>query len=257
MSTFSYRDQLAYVSRLRIVDGGTMRCRCMCGGKNTLGVTRRGSELIWGCFRASCDVAGTKGGDDSLGGVKRRLEDTSSPSMILRPVPATLTSVRSHPAILTWLASVHTLAAFEAGLVEVRYSPLEDRVMFPVGSLGYTGRARQGVKPKWIKYGDCSTLFTCGTGKTGVVVEDAPSACAVGILPQYTGLSILGTQLSVEHIMGLRGYERVLVCLDPDAMLKGLSFVSRIEGTVRASLRMIDDDLKYYEPEQIERMLHE
>lgn len=129
--------------------------------------------------------------------------------------------------------------------------------MFSVaGGAGWTGRARKGVKPKWRKYGDTSSLLTVGTGSTAVLVEDACSACAVGVIDAYTGCSLLGTTLTTQHMMELRRFKNVLVCLDPDAMLKSLDMIRRIQGTVPASLRMIPNDLKYFEPEKIKEILN-
>jgi hypothetical protein len=129
--------------------------------------------------------------------------------------------------------------------------------MFPVcGGVGYTGRGRKGVYPKWQKYGDCSSLLTVGKGPTAVVVEDAPSACAVGILPSVTGCALLGTILTRQHIIELRAYDRVLICLDPDAKAKGHAMVSALQGTVRTSFVDIPNDLKNYGPDELKEILH-
>ncbi len=147
--------------------------------------------------------------------------------------------------------------------MDIRYSPTEDRVMFPVINpeskeiAGYTGRAKKNVRPKWKKYGDCSSLFTCGTGKIAVVVEDCLSACAVGVVKSYTGTALLGTILTQTHISELRKFDSVLVCLDPDATLKGLQMVNRLSGTVPASLRILPNDLKYYDKYKIMEILND
>lgn len=252
--TYSYKDQLAVIGKVRVRDGQTFRGNCpFCGGRNTFTLTRKGTDRIWSCYRASCGVKGFTGEGDSIKGIVRRLDGTID-AKEFEPIPL-LVPIEGKKPILAWLDSVHSIEAYKAGLIEIKYAPVEDRVMFSVADMGWTGRARKGVKPKWRKYGDTSPLLTVGTGRTAVLVEDACSACAVGVIDEYTGCSLLGTSLSTTHLMGLRAYDRVLVCLDPDATMKSLDMIRRIQGTVPASLRIIPDDLKSYNPEQIKEIL--
>lgn len=256
----TYREQVEYAESLRLVEGGSYRGDCpFCSGRNTYGANLRMGELVWGCFRASCDVGGYKHGEISRAGILSRMSQ-ESPSVAVSeaprgiPVPV-LTSIETHPSILTFLKNNNSLKSYELGLIDIKYSPQEDRVMFPTwDKSGWIGRGRQGIFPKWKKFGDCSQLLTCGNGKIGVVVEDALSACAVGVIPGYTGCSLSGTILHQNQISKLREYDSILVCLDPDALSKGLQMVGRLGS--RASMRIIPDDLKRFNPEQIERILN-
>lgn len=252
----TYPEQIEVAKSFRLREGQHRRVDCpFCGGRNTYGVALRSGELRWGCFRASCTVHGRLSEGMSIDGLKARVQPSQGPveGPQLLPIPV-LSSVETQPHAMAFLERYHVLPAHRAGLVTVRYSPTEDRVMFPVDKSGYTGRARKGVKPKWKKYGDCTKLFTCGIGETAVVVEDALSACAVGIIPEYTGCALLGTTLSPEHIISLRGYKRVLVALDPDAIGKNVAMAGRIGS--HASVRLIEDDLKEFEPDEILRQLN-
>ena len=256
----TYKEQLEVAKSYRLREGGFHRGNCpFCSGRNTYGVRMDNGVLLWGCFRASCDTRGIQGGELSTAGILSRLGETpvsEAPTGI--PIPSFMTSVDTQEAAMAFLEAYHCLDAYRAGLIRIRYSPQEDRVMFPIKDdtgevVGYTGRGRKDVRPKWKKYGDCAPLLTCGTGKTAIVVEDALSACAVGIIPEYTGCALLGTILSPDHIVQLRSYEKVIVALDPDAVSKGLQMTGRIGGG--ATMRFIDDDLKYFTPDKIKEML--
>lgn len=252
----TYLEQLDTVRNYRVRDGGSYRGNCpFCGGRNTFGIANMGGVLKWGCFRASCDVGGIQDKDRTAAGLASWQNQEQPSKALLAPVPSLLTAIDTHPDILAFLKRWNSLEAYQQRLVAIRYSPVEDRVMFPVGKEGYTGRAREGVKPKWKKYGDCAPLFTCGLGKTGILVEDALSACAVGIIPEYTGLSLLGTVLSPIHKSQLRAYNKVVICLDPDARAKSLELLSQLRGTAEATVRFIPDDLKAFGPEEIKDIL--
>lgn len=255
----TYKEQLEEAQSYRLREGGSYLGNCpFCSGKKTYGVTLRNGVLLWGCFRASCGVRGGHGEGLSIAGIHQRVKGSDpAPTVFKSPIPSLLTSVANRPDAIKFLSTYNCLKSYEAGLIDIRYSPAEDRVMFPLGNhrepTGWAGRGRKGVTPKWKEYGDCTKLLTCGVGKTAVVVEDALSACAVGIIPDYTGCSLSGTILTQAHIIELRSFDRIIVALDPDAMSKGLDFASRLGSN--ATPRLIDNDLKYFEPDEIRRQL--
>lgn len=259
--TYSYVEQLNTVRRLRVPENSSKRFDCpFCGGRNTLGVTNTNGEIDWQCFKASCPAKGIYNAGLSLEGIQSKLDNESVKiGRLGKPIPDLLTPIRKLEHV-EYLDYVHSYEALKTGLIDIKYSPVEDRVMFPVNNgKGYSGRNihsdRPSYIPKWVKYGDTSSLFTCGTGKIGVLVEDAPSACAVGVIPSYTGLSLLGTYLTDQHKLELMQYERIIVCLDPDASMKGLELASRISGIRPATHVVIPDDLKYYNKDEIESIL--
>jgi hypothetical protein len=257
---YSYREQLEVIKRIRIQDGQLLRMDCpFCGGRNSFGIRKSQGLVQWGCFRASCQIKGIKSQGLSITEIKNYDKRDTSSAHLGKPIPTPLVSINGRDAITAYLQSVHSLQAHEEGLVKIVYSPTEDRVLFMYdGDEGATGRALTGVSqynPKWIKYGDVSHLFTCGNGPVGVIVEDAPSACATGVVRGYTGISLLGTKLTLQHKLELHRFDRILVCLDPDAAQTGLDMVRRLSGTVDASLRLIKDDLKYFPPNEIEAIL--
>ena len=259
MSDYSYSDQLIVLRNLKLTEGETIRMDCpFCGGTNSFGVSKMNGVIQWNCFRVSCQVKDRRDYGQSVETLKKRLKGNRIIYSKDNVVAETLTSISRRPDIIEWLTERHCIQAYTDGLIDIRYSPTEDRIMFPVvfdkKLVGYTGRSIHS-RPKWNKYGDTTHLFTCGFGSIGVLVEDAASACAVGVLKGVTGLSILGTKLSVQHKLELSHYKQVLVCLDPDATSTGMDMVKKLSGYTDASLRFIDDDLKYFSGAEIAEML--
>jgi hypothetical protein len=264
----SYKDQWDMLKAIKLREGQYLRLDCpVCKGLNCFGIERNGGVVSWGCFRASCGAKGKHDVGFTREGIRVRLgydQTIRSSNDEPKPIPDPLVSIDTRPYILDWLSSVNTLAAYNNGLVDITYSPTEDRVMFKIPNVkGYVGRncatlENSRVKafgPKWRNYGDTSTVFSCGKGGTGVIVEDAPSACAVGTVDGLTGIALLGTKLTTAHKVALRKYKKLIVCLDKDAALKSIEFSRRLSGTSNVSVKMIPDDLKYFNPTQIEGML--
>lgn len=268
MTSFSY--QLKTIKRLKVPEGISRRYDCpFCGHHNTLGVSNINGIIEWNCFSASCGAKGIYDEGCSVDGIKERLSSTPfEVNRFGRNIPDLVTAI-SKPEHIRWLESVNSYEALQKRLVDIVYSPADDRILFGVSYhntvVGYSGRRidydsdfvpkPRVYGPKWIKYGDTTHLFTCGTGSIGVLVEDAPSACAVGIIPEYTGLSLLGTTLTSQHKMDILKYKSIIVCLDPDAASKGVSLASKINGIRPSVAKIIDDDLKYFQPNEIKEML--
>lgn len=253
----TYKEQLDEVKSYKIREDQTYRGNCpFCGGKNTFGISNTNGELRWNCYKASCDAHGRNSGLASLQSVKDRLSKLEHKANGLAPIPELLVPVNHKSDVIEYLKSVNSYEAYMSRLVDIRYSPVEDRVMFPVwnGNVieGYSGRALNYPFPKWKKYGTITNLFSCGRGPIGVLVEDAPSACAVGVLPQYTGLALLGTRLLITHKLQLMKLEQVLIALDPDASLKAVELSRQIPN---GKVVLIPGDLKYYDTNRISEIL--
>jgi hypothetical protein len=253
--SYSYKDQVEYLSDIRLKEGEHKRLDCpFCKGKNTFSISKTNGKLLWNCFRASCNSKGGKDYDASIKSIKDRLKGEGE---VRQPPPIPfMVSINNKPDILKWLETLHTLEAYQQGLVDIRYAPAEDRVMFSVGE-GFAGRSlNTQVKPKWKKYGAMAQLFTCGTGPIAVLVEDAPSACAVGVIPEYTGVSPIGTTVTKEHKTELYKYDQVLVALDHDAQTKGLEIANKLQGAmIKAKFVPLFNDLKYHTVDEIRKIL--
>jgi DNA primase len=86
-----------------------------------------------------------------------------------------------------------------------------------------------------------------------VLVEDAASACAIS--PIATGVALLGTNMKEADLAQLKKYSHVFVCLDPDATRKALDLQKYLSYFVSTTIIRIDDDLKYYDAQEIKKLL--
>lgn len=249
---YTYKEQLSLLDNIRLKEGDSKRLNCpFCGGYNTFGISKINGSIRWNCFRLSCGVRGVKQYERSITSLKHPTEITK----IKDNIPEVLTSINSHSNIINWLKKYHSYEAYTKGFINIKYSPIENRIMFAMPeNKGYSGRNLNSYGAKWKKFGDTTSLFTCGKGSIAVLVEDAPSACAVGILEGYTGVSILGTMLTDKHKIELLKFDEVLVCLDPDAYAKGITISRKLPNS---KVKLIKNDLKFFNEKEIHKMLNE
>ena len=253
-----YSEQLKIIKRYKVPDGVSRRMNCpFCNGYNTLGVSNINGMLEWHCFKASCGVRGINSDNRSLANIKSRLiaQDSVDNENYGATIPE-FTTPTLHDKHIEWLKSVNSYEAYINNLVDIVYAPSVDRLLFSSNNgKGWIGRKFGKYGPKWLKYGSLPHLFACGTGGVGVIVEDAPSACAVGVIPSYTGLAILSTNFTTQHKLDIAQYDRLYICLDPDAARKSIELSKSISGLKENKVILIPNDLKFYNPAQIKEIL--
>lgn len=241
--------------------GTSIRCDCTyCGSHNSVSVTRIAKGAMYHCFDASCGKKGFIPYDvttttilDILNTPKEKLEVWNIPAHFIPAYKSTATQ--------NWLVENNAVYAYKAGLVNVMFDPQQNRHVFLVDKYGAVGRKDKWKKtdddPKWYKYGNPQSPLVVGKQSTiGVVVEDALSACAV--VPNYVGISLLGTNFKYEFIEPIRelGLTTIIVALDKDASLKAIKLQSELTwffSDVR--VKLLEKDLKYYNQEQIKEVL--
>lgn len=252
-------EQRDLLTSVRLKDGETKRMDCpFCGGKNTFTLTRKNGSRVWNCYKASCKAAGGNGDTRALTTIQKTLRGDSGGSERVNPepIPSTVSDPEHHAEVVQYLKQINALESYESGLVRIAYDPKENRVLFFMnGGKGAVGRALDNRKPKWKAFGDVRGVFTCGKGPVAVVVEDAASAAAVGCLPEYTGVALLGTHMDMPKKAGLMAFERVVLCLDNDASKKSIDLLRKVQGLVPATVRFLRDDLKWLTKDQIREVL--
>lgn len=239
---------------LTLSAGETKRMNCpVCGGQKTFTVTNNMGSLVWNCYKASCNVSGGKrvqlsASDirNNLGSIARETEAVAfeKPEWI----------VKDNKAIAAYCKQWQ----LDANALGLLYDVKESRVVFPVMQgrvmVDATGRSLTHRLPKWKRYGKGSLPYTCGSGKTAVVVEDCVSAAVIGD-DTYTGVAILGTSLSDAHKKYLSQYSTAVVALDPDALPKTLQFAKELRGYVNdVKVLRLNDDLKYRNPADLHNL---
>jgi len=263
---YALTEQRDTLTSIRLKDGETKRMDCpFCHGRGTFTITRKEGSRVWNCYKASCTASGGQGDTRSLQNLKKavrsRSEGLQGPfNGTVRinpyPVPDLITPIDNHPEILTYLGQVNSLEAVLKDLAKVSYAPKEHRVLFWMNEgQGCVGRALDGRKPKWKCYGNTAGVYTCGNGSTAVIVEDAASACAVGVIPGYTGVALLGTHIDHYQKRQLVSYERLIICLDNDASSKSIKLLRKVEGLIPSTIRFLRDDIKWMNKAQIEEIL--
>lgn len=254
----TYREQLEIVRAIPIREGENHTLDCpFCGGRRKFTLGLLDGELVWNCFRASCDARGRwrKGLPPEV--LRKRIAGAppQAPARRSEPLPAVTVRADRHEPSAEYLRSVHAWGAYTQGLVEVRYSPRHDRVLFYQGSHGAVGRSLSGKLPKWLAFGEVAAPFIVGSGKIAVIVEDVPSACAV--TPEYCGVALLGTKVTPEVRSALVQFELNLIALDPDARLTALRALQGIISRVPARLLLLPSDPKAMDPKRLRETIDE
>lgn len=249
-----------FVRGLSIAPDETIKLNCpYCGGRSKLYVTRRDGRLLWNCFKATCTVRGSLRTDRTSVELSNAIHNTPPKVLCKSGIPDTLVAVDSRPLLVDWLAKSHCLDAHLNHRVEIRYSPAEDRILFGMNEgKGYVGRSITGKIPKWRTYGDTTGCFVVSStgvhADTAVIVEDAPSACAVS--HEYTGLALLGTNLDRTQKMQAVKYQNVIVCLDKDASKKGLRLSRQLDGYTNVRTKFLNGlDLKHLDASEVSDFL--
>jgi DNA primase len=107
--------------------------------------------------------------------------------------------------------------------------------------------------PKWMTYGDVSNGIHVGTGSKAVLVEDAASACSIARLKDYTGVALLGTNITSNIKSALLIYKLIYILLDNDASGKAAQMTKQLRGDV--FLRTTSKDPKELRERQLQRIL--
>lgn len=246
--------------------GDTYRGDCPeCGGDNSFSAINEYGSVKYHCFRSSCPLSGSINKEMSYEDVCNALNDDlrGEHDNVRRvySIPDHFVSVAERSEVIEYLRKNNCLTAYYERRADVRYDPKQNRVVFLIKEdgvcYGAIGRAQdRSVTPKWFNYAIGEFLYICrnsssGTGrKTGCIVEDCASACAVSSL--YDGISLLGTNLGAAYLRQLVDFDKLYIALDKDASDKAFEmhrYLSFYCKDVRIVL--LEKDLKYLKKEEI------
>ena len=180
---------------------------------------------------------------------------TNSPEFEL---PRHFTAVASNPTATRQLKYLTAIGMEQ--LVRTQYDPKLNRLVYVITRRGHPidaiGKSLDRASiPKWYRYGSSGRSFMIGEhAQPCVIVEDIPSACVVGAAG-YTSMALLGTNLTDLDVLDLMGYN-IIVALDPDAHSKGIAMADRLSAYTDARAVLIPDDLKYFTPDEVRRILN-
>jgi len=242
------------LSDIDILNDETKRMNCPnCGGYKTFTVSNSMGRLLWNCYKASCNVSGSKSVHLSINDIKKTLrkEEKKSEKFVM---PEFIVPNRNNSE-LSRFANRYNL---DADMFEMWYDVKDNRAVFPIQHEGIIvdaiGRSLKNKLPKWKRYGNSGLPYVRGHGKIAVVVEDCVSAVIVGS-DVYVGVAVLGTSLSDIHKRYLSQFSSAIVALDPDALPKATEMCKDLRSVVE-TVRVIrlSDDLKYKRPNDIEKL---
>lgn len=250
----TYAQQLKTVQTIPVQEGETVVVTCpFCYGPKKLAVSKSGGKLLWYCYRASCDAKGAYSGRRNQKAVKDYLNNTSpTKNKPVKPIPEITTAVENHAPAIEYLKSVNSLEAYQNKLINIRYAPAEDRVLF-YGDNGAVGRSLRKFGPKWLSYGELNEGIHVGTGDIAILVEDTPSACSVSRLSGYVGVALLGTTVTRSIHKTLNKYATKYLVLDKDASIKSISHMRYIDRSLK--VRLTNVDLKAMTTEKIQQLI--
>jgi len=237
----TYLEQLEVIKTIPIREGDTKVIQCpFCGGLKKLSVSKVDGQLKWYCFRASCNGKGIYQGKRSLQAAKNYLADAvQQKTREPKPIPSITTPARNHQPALDYLEQNNSLEAYEAGYIDVRYAPAEDRVLFCTDT-GAVGRSLNKYGPKWLTYGVLEEGIHVGNGSTAVLVEDTPSACSVSRIDGFVGVALLGTRISSCLKKSLNKYSACYLILDKDASSKSITICKSVSRSLLVRLTAVD-----------------
>ena len=239
------------INDIDILNGETKRMNCpACGGFKTFTITNNMGRMLWNCYKASCNISGSKPVHLSVEDIKRTLrkEEKQAEHFVM---PEYIVPYKGQREITRFMERFDLMGG-------LHHDVKDNRAVFPIVHDGITvdaiGRSLRNSLPKWKRYGNSGLPFTSGCGKVAVVVEDCVSAVVVGS-DVYVGVAVLGTSLSDIHKRYLSQFSSAIIALDPDALPKAMDFFKDLKSIVKdVRVLRLTDDLKYKHPNDIEKL---
>ena len=236
-----------YINDLDLSIGESKRLNCpSCNGYKTFTVTNNMGQMLWNCYKSSCQLSGSKRVSLSASDIKKHKQTIEKDN---------------EPFVMPeYIIPYDKENYYDIPNDKLMYDVKEHRVVFPVIHEGRVvdanGRSLGKRIPKWKRYGKSDLPFVSGHGKVAVVVEDCVSASVLDS-EVYVGVAVLGTSLSESHKRYLSQFSTAIIALDPDALPKTMSFAKELRAYVKdVKVLRLNDDLKYKRKDDIENLIN-
>jgi len=236
-----------YINDLDLSIGESKRLNCpSCNGYKTFTVTNNMGQMLWNCYKSSCQLSGSKRVSLSVSDIKKHRQNIEKDN---------------EPFVMPeYIVPYDKESYYGIPNDKLMYDVKEHRVVFPVIHEGRVvdanGRSLGKRIPKWKRYGKSDLPFVSGHGKVAVVVEDCVSASVLDS-EVYVGVAVLGTSLSESHKRYLSQFSTAIIALDPDALPKTMSFAKELRAYVNdVKVLRLQDDLKYKKQDDIENLIN-
>ena len=236
-----------YINELDLSIGESKRLNCpSCNGYKTFTVTNNMGQMLWNCYKSSCQLSGSKRVSLSASDIKKHRQNVEKDN---------------EPFVMPeYIVPYDKENYYDIPKDKLMYDVKEHRVVFPVMHEGRivdaNGRSLGKRIPKWKRYGKSDLPFVSGHGKVAVVVEDCVSASVLDS-EVYVGVAVLGTSLSESHKRYLSQFSTAIIALDPDALPKTMAFAKELRAYVNdVKVLRLQDDLKYKKKDDIENLIN-
>ena len=262
----NYKQQLEVVKGLSLDKDVQKRMDCpFCNGRNTFSIDTSDNKISWYCFHASCSAKGRQQGQKDMQYVQKVFQQNNDNVKVYEEfiIPDSFQSLYSNNNAMHWISDNNCWESWAWARADIKYDVQQDRVVFLIKNnhthkiVGAVGRALNKKEfPKWYMYGNKDVPFKCGSCEDAVIVEDCTSACAVSNV--LTGIALMGTKLKSTHKDHIRPYKNLYICLDRDATTKAYDIAKdlRSSGFDNVIVKPLEDDLKYYNTQEIRRMFY-
>ncbi len=241
-----------FLKSLNLSVNETTRIDCpICFNKNTFSALNTGTEVIYNCFHADCNIKGRARSELSKK-LFNEVEKQKEPEIFY---------YRNH-----WEENLEnkdyreyvTHYDLQDYYEVMRYDRHTHRAVFLVKKedklVDAVGRALyKNKKPKWYRYGNSGYPFVAGKNDTAILVEDVVSALTLSRF--CTGIALLGTNLLQSHIDVLKQYKRVGIALDKDASKKAVKLVDDLSLNLNIKFLLLEEDIKEMLDEDIKKLV--
>jgi len=235
------------INNLELQIGETVRMDCpKCSGRNTFTVTNQLGNMVYNCYKASCNSKGSYkrnfNVNEALDYYKSlnslRVSDTTNTFNM--PDHILFNDSRVNDFKLKW--NITDVLGYDLKQNRAVFYIKVDNVIVDA-----VGRSLDSRLPKWLRYGSSNLPYLSGCGTIAVVVEDCISANTVSNIDKnFTGIALLGTSMTEETKSIVNSFNEIIVALDPDATVKTLHIAARLrQGSNLVQAMKLSDDIKY------------
>jgi hypothetical protein len=220
----NYSQQLLIIKNLIPNTDVDTRMDCpFCHNTNTLTIKKNNADLMWYCFHASCSAKGKHQDEVSMEQIMKNVNVVHAKEKEkVFTLPSSFISIHSEPKCVEYLRKNNCLKVKEKGKASFMYDVKQHRIVFLI-------KEKEKVKG------------AIGRGLNSNV---------------YSGVALMGTSLPDSFIPIIRKkFKEVIVALDRDATTKAFDISNKLSYYIPTKVKMLQDDLKYFNEQQIESIL--
>lgn len=237
-------------------------CKGGGSGEHTLSVSRRNSNILWICHRASCTFKGGTGGGRGSG-IRTVVPKTRGVfgRQYVREAEAIPDNIRR---LLQSKYCITELHAAKFGLGWTDDEEQGARLVLPVKDfhgeiLGSVLRSFDGSLPKAKTHTEQGAIawFTNPATTSCIIVEDCLSAIRAS--DYLTSVALLGTNFNdaMAHEIVSTGLSPVYMALDADAYNKAIKYVIKYRSSLNMQLLRLARDIKDMTPDELDSLMKE